>query len=156
MKKYSWHIIMAMLLFTHMILSAQEQIFTYRNFSAKDGLKTPSFKTIIQDDSGFIWVGGDNGLYRYDGHRFKHFPSPLDSADCTVNGLLQNILFDKEYKRLWLISFSDIQYFDLTHYTFHRISQTGDARGQSIRTEFSSAIKCSADLLWVSQAGKIM
>lgn len=155
MKPYARHIIMSMLISIQTLLPAQEQIYTYRNFSLKDGLKTSSFKAIAQDHDGFIWVGGDNGLNRYDGHRFKPFPSPLDSADFTVNSLLQNILFDKKYNRLWLISFSDIQYFDLYQYTFHRIPHIRDDRGQSIRTELTSVYKRSDDLLWVSLAGQI-
>ncbi len=43
------------------------------------GLNAQSINTLLPDREGFLWVGTDNGLYRYDPRygKFKHFPHPL-------------------------------------------------------------------------------
>ena len=44
-------------------LSAQN--YSIQNFRAEDGLITDLIKCVEQDDEGFVWIGTDEGLYRY-------------------------------------------------------------------------------------------
>lgn len=39
----------------------------------RDGLSNSQVNTILQDNKGFIWLGTQSGLDRYDGFRFKNF-----------------------------------------------------------------------------------
>ncbi|BAU55691.1 Two component regulator propeller [Mucilaginibacter gotjawali] len=41
--------------------------------SVKDGLPDATINSICQDDDGFLWIGTNNGLSRYDGVEFKNF-----------------------------------------------------------------------------------
>jgi PAS domain S-box-containing protein len=45
----------------------------FRVFGAADGLHNLVVWALAQDDAGMIWVGTDDGAYRYDGTRFAHF-----------------------------------------------------------------------------------
>lgn len=45
--------------------------FAYLKFDAEQGLPGTSVYGIIQDQNGYIWVGTDMGLVRFDGTRFK-------------------------------------------------------------------------------------
>jgi diguanylate cyclase (GGDEF)-like protein len=47
--------------------------FEFRTFSKEDGLEDLSVECVLQDRVGFIWVGTDDGLFRYDGSRFRKF-----------------------------------------------------------------------------------
>jgi diguanylate cyclase (GGDEF)-like protein len=40
-----------------------------------EGLGDLNVNSIVQDRSGYLWVGTENGLYRYDGRQFRHFGS---------------------------------------------------------------------------------
>lgn len=42
-------------------------------YRAADGLSSRSVNCISQDEAGFIWIGSENGLDRFDGHHFKHY-----------------------------------------------------------------------------------
>ncbi|MCK4888482.1 MAG: hypothetical protein KAS97_01045, partial [Candidatus Aminicenantes bacterium] len=42
-------------------------------WTAKDGLPSDSINDIIQDKSGYIWIGTFNGLVRFDGINFITF-----------------------------------------------------------------------------------
>ncbi len=39
----------------------------------EDGLEDLSVECVLQDRVGFVWVGTDDGLFRYDGSRFRKF-----------------------------------------------------------------------------------
>src|SRR3954469_11320875 len=43
--------------------------YTYTSWSRKDGLVGPVW-AITQDGNGFLWLGTDSGLVRFDGVRF--------------------------------------------------------------------------------------
>jgi ligand-binding sensor domain-containing protein/AraC-like DNA-binding protein len=47
--------------------------YIHRQWSVKDGLPHDSVTCFAQDAKGFIWVGTDNGLARFDGDDFKIF-----------------------------------------------------------------------------------
>jgi ligand-binding sensor domain-containing protein/AraC-like DNA-binding protein len=47
--------------------------YIHRQWSVKDGLPHDSVTCFAQDPRGFIWVGTDNGLARFDGDDFKIF-----------------------------------------------------------------------------------
>jgi len=41
-----------------------------REYGQADGLDNLTVRTLAQDPAGFLWLGTDNGLYRFDGTRF--------------------------------------------------------------------------------------
>lgn len=54
-------------------LSAAAQIPGLINYNEKDGLKSSVIYRLSQDRNGFIWIGTDNGIFRFDGKEFRHF-----------------------------------------------------------------------------------
>jgi diguanylate cyclase (GGDEF)-like protein len=50
---------------------AQRQLF--HEYGSSDGLNNLNVKCLLQDHTGYIWVGTDNGLFRYDGSKFRGF-----------------------------------------------------------------------------------
>lgn len=51
----------------------QAQITGFKNYTQEDGLNSSFGYRIRQDRQGFIWIGGDNGLFRFDGTEFKQY-----------------------------------------------------------------------------------
>ena len=45
----------------------------FDHFSTEDGLSSNLIFSMSQDPSGFLWLGTDFGLDRFDGKLFKHF-----------------------------------------------------------------------------------
>ncbi len=46
---------------------------TYHQYGSREGLTNLSILCLLQDKSGYLWVGTENGLFRYDGDRFRAF-----------------------------------------------------------------------------------
>src|SRR5579872_2895485 len=52
---------------------ASAQHYAFRVFGRESGLTNLETTCLYQDRTGFLWVGTENGLYRYEGGRFTHF-----------------------------------------------------------------------------------
>lgn len=50
----------------------------FRTFATAEGLSQPTARAMVQDQSGFIWIGTQDGLDRFDGHQFRIFKSDRD------------------------------------------------------------------------------
>ena len=48
----------------------------FRHITDREGLPSMTVYHIHQDQQGYIWLGTEAGIYRYDGIHFKHFESP--------------------------------------------------------------------------------
>ena len=50
--------------------------FAHRAWKTRDGFFSGSAQAVTQTNDGFIWIGTDSGLYRFDGSRFELWSSP--------------------------------------------------------------------------------
>ena len=50
-----------------------EKPIKFVHLSIEDGLSENDARAILQDQLGFIWIGTQDGLNRYDGYDFKVF-----------------------------------------------------------------------------------
>src|ERR1019366_8140294 len=53
--------------------SLPAQRYSFKFYGEEEGLQDLRVQAVLQDRSGFLWVGTQNGLYRYDGSRFVSF-----------------------------------------------------------------------------------
>ena len=56
---------------------------------------------IVQDDQGFIWLGTENGLRRFDGYRFREFRNDPHNPD-SLSGTYVYALFKDRSGTLWI------------------------------------------------------
>ena len=70
MKKVIFIIIMLCLIKTF----SQSQV-SFRQFSVKQGLSQNSVVSIAQDSIGYLWIGTQDGLNRYDGNKIEIYKS---------------------------------------------------------------------------------
>jgi Signal transduction histidine kinase len=105
----------------------QQQDIRYHNISMQDGLRSNAVRNIVQDKFGFVWLGTDNGLCRYDGTSVHYYTILQQGTDQyisalqnTENGLLVGtahgaFLFD--YKSETFIPFAKVLKKLINHFT---------------------------------------
>src|ERR1019366_9047066 len=49
------------------------QRYNFKFYGEEEGLENLVVQVVLQDRAGFLWVGTQNGLFRYDGSRFRAF-----------------------------------------------------------------------------------
>lgn len=90
-----------LLLFYGLAIQAQPPTLYFEKVSVQDGLSHPKVNCIIQDRRGFMWIGTDDGLNRYDGKNFIHFRHrPGDST--TLSGNIITALVEDKGGCIWV------------------------------------------------------
>ncbi len=74
--------------------------FEIQKFGVDDGFSSRFIHKFLQDNRGFLWVGTDYGLNRFDGFRFKTYTQEQDGLQ---SNQIANMLEDLE-GNLWLTS----------------------------------------------------
>jgi len=69
--------------------------------SIEQGLSQSSVRVIFQDSIGFLWLGTEDGLNRYDGYNFKIFKPDPDLEDSLSDRVITAIVEDKD-GYLWI------------------------------------------------------
>ncbi|MCW3128073.1 MAG: putative signal transduction histidine kinase [Bacteroidetes bacterium] len=81
---------------------AMGQMVNTLHYTVKDGLPSSTVYAATQDKRGFMWIGTEAGLVRFDGVNFKTYT--------TQDGLPDNeilaVAYDSLTDRLWIISYS--------------------------------------------------
>jgi len=94
-------ILFLLVLLISSVAFSQNQQLNFDRIGSREGLSDLNPLCIIQDSRGFIWIGTENGLNRYDGHQFKVFYNdPADSTTLSSN-YVKDILEDG-HGDLWI------------------------------------------------------
>ncbi|MBN1939957.1 MAG: response regulator [Candidatus Aminicenantes bacterium] len=72
-----------------------------QNFSLEEGLSQSTGYCIAQDRKGFLWVGAETGLNRFDGYSFKIYLEDRSDPRSLVNNYVWCLLADKS-GALWV------------------------------------------------------
>lgn len=84
-------------------IHGQSQNSYAKHYSVEDGLASNTAYFVFQDKEGFIWVGTDQGLNRFNGLKFDHYAIEDGLTDLD----LLNYFYDSK-GRLWFQTFNGI------------------------------------------------
>ncbi len=87
-------------------LHAQVRQYRFTNFSVENGLSGFRDYAVVQDSTGFIWIGTFSGLDRYDGTTFKTFKND-DSDSTSLSSNFPHKLFVDAQGTLWVGTVAD-------------------------------------------------
>lgn len=75
--------------------------FHFRHYNIENGVSSNNISTLFQDQKGYIWIGTENGLNRFDGNQFTLYQknNPLYS-NFHANSI--NTICETTDKELWL------------------------------------------------------
>lgn len=134
--------------------SGAEHTLRVKGYQYKNSPITSQVLSITRSTDGYMWIGSELGLLRYDGHAFKAIRySPADSNSLRGNYVSQ-ITVDN-YNRLWLINSGNLSVYDIDkdHFT-HIKHETYRARIHS-DPENDRLIICAEGKLYINQGKEI-
>lgn len=73
----------------------------FNHLNVSDGLSQNIVETIYQGKNGFLWLGTQDGLNRYDGQNFLSFQYKIDDSTSLSNNYVKDIVEDKN-GNLWI------------------------------------------------------
>ncbi|MGB7393091.1 MAG: two-component regulator propeller domain-containing protein, partial [Pricia sp.] len=74
--------------------------------SVNEGLSHSDVMVVMQDKSGFVWMGTNNGLNRFDGYDFSIYKSDLNDKNSLPNNRIRSLLTDSQ-NRIWIATESN-------------------------------------------------
>ncbi|WP_317168829.1 two-component regulator propeller domain-containing protein [Parapedobacter sp. SGR-10] len=119
----------------------------FKRLTINDGLSQNVALCMIQDKKGFIWIGTEDGLNRYDGYEFRHYKNTENDKGSISNSVINAIAEDKT-GNLWVATADGLNYFDSEKDRFTRI-ETVSAQSKQLNRDFISVLLLDGDDLWV-------
>ena len=104
--------------------------------------------TIHQDKYGFVWMGGKDGLGRFDGSEYQIYRS-IQEDPTTLSNNVVNAIVEDEDGNLWIATDDGINFFDRATKTFTRYYMK---RGQDKAVKFNRIISLALEkneTLWI-------
>ena len=86
-----------------MAASACAQQLPLRYYTQQDGLGNLSIDALVQDRNGYMWVGTENGVFRYNGAEFRRY-----AQDEGLQGSYVSELLIDQKQRLWVGTTEDL------------------------------------------------
>ena len=74
--------------------------FRFEHLTVDQGLSHSDAMAVAQDQDGFIWVGTNRGINRYDGYRLKQYMLPVNPRNGLASNRIKVLLTDPQ-GRLW-------------------------------------------------------
>jgi ligand-binding sensor domain-containing protein len=93
--------LLSLLLFVCGCIFAQPASLYFENITTQNGLSHNKVNCIIQDKRGFIWMGTNDGLNRYDGKHFTVYKN-TPGNNTTISGNIITDLVEDENEILWI------------------------------------------------------
>ncbi|MCU4163490.1 two-component regulator propeller domain-containing protein [Carboxylicivirga caseinilyticus] len=109
-----------------------------------DGLPQNTVQSIIKDGFGFVWIGTDNGLCRYDGYEFEYYFSKGTDDNLWDNRIL-DLAFDDKVS-LFVTTQKGLQIFNLLEGKFVSVLPN---EIMSVFKQDVIKVLCVDELLWV-------
>ena len=127
-------------------LFSDEKTASFERFSANDGLSLNSIMVLMQDSRGFIWIGTEDGLDKYDGRKFTNFTTDPDDPESMRDSYIRSLAEDKD-GWIWLLTSEGVDIYNPEAHTF------GHARKYSELNEMLDEIELSR--IFVDRSGDI-
>jgi len=83
------------------LLVAQPDNLEFESFTTNNGLSQNEVFSIVQDKKGFIWMGTDEGLNRFDGYEFKVYNHSISNKNTLADNSIHALALDDD-GTLWV------------------------------------------------------
>src|SRR5689334_272462 len=128
---------------------APGSIIQFEHLTIEDGLSQNAGLAIFQDSRGFLWVGSQDGLNRYDGYTFKVFKHDPDDPNSISHNSILSITEDNE-GYLWVGTWGGgLNRFDPVTETFVRYRHDPEELFSLSNDVVTSIKEDSRGVLWV-------
>ncbi len=108
------------------VYAQHETYYKFTQITADNGLADNSINTIQQDDLGFIWIGTEYGLSRYDAYSIRNYRySSVDSTSLS-NNYITCIIKDSVKGNLWIGTQDGLNYYNKSTDAFTRFLHSTD------------------------------
>lgn len=138
-----------------LFIFSDEQIFAqsdfylnYKIYGDNQGYKNNGdAPTFVQDSCGYIWIGSNLGIYRFDGTFFRLFPVQQIDSVAAFTSVVKPLLIDRENILLYIEN-NGLYWWNCNSFTANKISLQHDSVLHYVK--ITSAWKQNQNSIWLT------
>jgi signal transduction histidine kinase/ligand-binding sensor domain-containing protein/DNA-binding NarL/FixJ family response regulator len=122
--------------------------FALKSYTTHDGLPSENVTVALKDRRGYMWIGTDNGLCKFDGYSFESFVNiPGNTASISSNYI--NALAEDKNGNIWIGTTDGLNVLDPNTGKFERFHHSDEVK-QSISNNKIFSILCDKEgTVWI-------
>ena len=125
---------------------------TFEHLSAHQGLLGSEVHCILQDSRGYLWLGTEKGLNKFDGYGFTVYKHEPGNPSSIVDAKVQSLWEDKQ-GTLWVGTWQGLEKFDRASNTFTHFLPAPQAPGGDWSNVIYDLCEDRSGILWVGGDG---
>ena len=131
-------------------LQAQISRLNFEQINYDEDFSPSMISSLVQTKKGFIWIGTENGLFRYDGYSFYRYVRDKNAGSLSNNHV--NVIFEDSEGDLWVGTNHGVNRFNKDSNTFTPIDVSHTKGG---RNYISSFVEDGNTNVWVGTFGGV-
>ena len=148
MHKFLYIYLFLFLLFPVYELSSQTGTYTVEHYSIKNGLSQNFVNCIHQDKFGYIWIGTQDGLNKFDGYNFEIFRQDPDNKSSISHNYITGIEGSKD-SILWIVKNDGLEKYDFRTNSFTNILKNRAYQQSIYSTNIKTVLEDDSGVLWI-------
>ncbi|WP_069659629.1 hybrid sensor histidine kinase/response regulator transcription factor [Arcticibacter eurypsychrophilus] len=122
--------------------------YAIKTYTTNDGLPSKNTTAALKDRRGFMWIGTENGLCKFDGYTFKTFVNiPGDPTSITNNYI--NALIEDQRGRIWVGTMDGLNLLNPLTEKFSRFYHGEGITGSISNNKIWSVLADQEGLIWI-------
>lgn len=124
----------------------------FHHLGKEEGLISASVIDVFQDSEGFVWVGTQSGLDRYDGRSVFHYLPDASDSTALKGNIVAGKFFEDSNKNIWFCTYSAIICYNrrFDHFESYAVQDVG----VPINSGYKALYLERDSLLWVQAEGR--
>ena len=106
----------------------------FERISVEEGLSQSTVFAITQDHQGYLWLGTEDGLNRFDAYDFRVFRNDPEDLQSISSNWVVRLAFDPSAPGLWVMGQNGIDFFDPSTEDFRRFGSPRTAGRRAFPT----------------------
>ena len=147
------HIVPLLLIFSFLLISnlsfPQNDEIIFKHLTVEDGLSNSSVIAILQDSRGFIWVGTENGLNRWNGYEIKIFSYDFKDTSTLSNAEIWT-LFEDSRGVMWVGTYNGLNRFNRETENFTRYVISDDSLDNALQNLIEQIVEDYSGTFWIA------
>jgi len=124
------------------------QLLNVEHYTIEDGLSQTSVQCLMQDSRGFLWIGTQDGLNKYDGYSFNRFKNdPSDTS--TISNNYIHCIYEDNDNNIWVGTNYGLNKFDSEKQIFIRYLRDETDQNTIPEEEVYSIYQDDNGFIWI-------
>ncbi|MDO6525121.1 two-component regulator propeller domain-containing protein [Motilimonas sp. 1_MG-2023] len=123
----------------------------FESIGLEQGLSQATAVAMVQDSQGYIWIGTQDGLNRYDGHNIVHYRYSANDEQSLSGNYISSLALDSQ-QRLWVLTPQGLNLFQQQSNNFKRFNVPISAHQRNATSPWQLKSDHQGRL-WIKSAG---